>query len=29
MSFVPDDKALYKIVTALDNNMVLDASQRD
>jgi hypothetical protein len=29
MSFVPDNNALYRISTALDKNMVLDASQNE
>lgn len=29
MSFVPENNALYRITTALDNDMVLDASQKE
>jgi hypothetical protein len=29
MAFVPDNNGLYKITTALDKDMVLDASQKE
>ncbi len=29
MSFIPDNKALYRITSGLDKSMVIDASQKE